>query len=131
MLILILLYFSPAYDISSRVKKKCSELHQSFPALPLASLLYTLLFLSWYLQDSSNEASKNLCFPIYVFPGKETYAVNYATMLWQQVPQGYAQSINKLVFLLKYQSPTASAIVLLCICGESRANHVSWDSLWQ
>lgn len=59
--------------ISSRVKKnKYSELHQSFPALPLASLLYTLLFLSWYLQDSSNEASKNLCFPIYVFPVYET-----------------------------------------------------------
>lgn len=49
--------------ISSRVKKKkCSELHQSFPALPLASLLYTLLFLSWYLQDSSNEASKKSLF---------------------------------------------------------------------
>lgn len=78
--------------------------------------------------------------------------------LWQVVSQGYAQSTSLLVsLLLKYQSPTASAMVcqrhsleftywecvqvyvmcsvnfttLLCILGESTPNHVSWDSLWQ
>lgn len=34
-----------------------------------------------------------------------------AMMLWQEASQGYAQSINFLMFLLKYQSPTAPAMV--------------------
>ena len=34
----------------------------------------------------------------------------YGIRLWQVASQGYAQSISLLMFLLKYQSPTASAI---------------------
>lgn len=55
----------------------------------------------------------------------------YGIRLWQVVSPGYALSISLVIFRLKYQSPTASAMVLLWTLGESIAYHVSCDSLWQ